>query len=157
MVKRDVSFNGGNQLIVATNRSVSATMGDAQLLVSTIVAQMVDSQSPIEQTQIDGSKDSQMYKELVKVYIDGELLDCTIAVPKANREFEVKRRFFIGIFWTNFIYAGFTVSSFGSLAHFPSNTRRRHGGDEKQARCHRGFRRRYRRATRTLHPHQQTQ
>ena len=143
MVKKGVTFNGGNQLIAAANRNVSASTGYVNLLMSTITTQMADSQSPIEQTQSDKPKSAQIYEDLAKMYTDDEFLDCTIAVPKENREFKVDICF-QSKFFLKSRFAGFAVFSLGSIARLSPNVRRRHGGDEKQARCYQGLRRRYR-------------
>ena len=140
MVKRGVSFNGGCHLITTVDRCVDAHTNDTLHLSSTITAQLTRSQLPIKQTQSDKLKSAQIFEDLAKMYTDDELLDCTIAVPKENREFKVNICFQSTIFCKP-RFAGFAVFSLGSLARFPSNVRRRHGGDEKQARCHRGLRR----------------
>ena len=65
-------------------------IGDAQkfIIKSTILA-IENELGTHKPKRIQYSQETQMLKDLAIMYDDGQLLDCTIAVPKANREFKV--------------------------------------------------------------------
>ena len=63
-------------------------------------------------------------KDLAQLYSDGEICDCTLVVPKANREFKVsfgtKRKLFLRLLH----FTGFTIPAIGPLARISSDVRR---------------------------------
>ena len=61
-----------------------STLTINSMLTATI--KEIDAHKP---AQIKCPHEAHMLKDLAIMYDDGQLLDCTIAVPKANREFKV--------------------------------------------------------------------
>ena len=90
-------YKGGINRVDTNNCQIpNYYIGTAYFVKSTITAIMMDFDAH-KLTEIECSHETQLIKDMSEMYDDndGQLLDSTIAVPKANREFKVSCRFFL--------------------------------------------------------------
>ena len=83
------TYSGGHYNIAAVEFGVINLIASAYILVSEISALVEDSKM-LQPIQIDALNEQTLCSDLARLYSDGEIFDCTIAVPKNRSRVQSK-------------------------------------------------------------------